>query len=177
MRYTYLWIVLCIVVFPGCSRSPSVSFTAQKKGDQVEFHFGYHNVNGLLGMMVWEKDASSMLWSINLGYYRGDVLEYGVVPLKYKSFNGVDQSAKQNIPSDSLSPQTIPVGKEIMVRIHFQYDYLISACSSQQYYSFRINPDGSVINLGEVSDLSGIQFPVESNQDSKPKDPNSPPNN
>jgi hypothetical protein len=167
-------IVTCILVVSGCGRSPSVSFTAKINGGQIEFRFGYHNVNGLLSMMVWEKESRAKLWDIDLDYYFRPLLKYGEVPLNFTTFNNApERSARQKFPPDSSPPQAIPVGKEMLVQIRYQYDSFISACSSEKFFSFRINPDGTITNFGEVSDLSVIKFPDTPNQVSKPKDSNS----
>ena len=143
----YTILILATLLLTGCG-VPQVSFKPQKKADGIQFHIGLKNANGLLRLKLWEKDTRKTLWDINLNYYPGPILKYGDVPSNFTTFNGAGNSAKQNYPADA-APAPIPVGKDICVCIDYQYDASMAACTSSKCYAFRLEPDGTIVDLGE----------------------------
>lgn len=175
MKSIYCILSVCTILIFGC-KSSKLSFTPEMKNNQCEFHFGYNNVNGLLSLMIWEKDTRSLLWEIDLNYYQGSILKYGEIPSGYSTFNNApERSAMQKFPADLLPPRTIPTEKDIWVCIDYQYDSFLSACSSSKYFSFRLNTDGTLTNIGEQAPPALDQLPVAPNQNSKPNNSSSPP--
>ncbi len=121
-------IVLFILLLAGCG-SPQVSFAPKIEPEGIAFHIALQNANGFLRMMLWEKDTRKTLWDINLNYYSGPVLKYGEVPARFTTYNGGRNSAKQNYPK-IVVPRPIPVGKDILVYLDYQYDGFFEASAS-----------------------------------------------
>lgn len=160
MKYIYLHLFIYLLAISGCNRwSPSVTLTVQKNGDQVEFHFGYRNVTGLDRMLIWEKDTKKVLTEIYIPYYYGSILKYGEIPHNYSTSSGSMNSSRQTFPPNNIPPSAIPVGKEIIVRLGYIADDPFPSTSSKRF-SFRINEDGTITNLGEIPTSTIIEEPV-----------------
>jgi len=126
-----------------------ITFEAKKNKQKIEFHFQRNSANGLSHLIVWEKGARNILWDVNLNYFPGGIINYGEVPNEFTTFNGVRNIASQNYPdNETIAP--LERDSEIYVYISCVHDTFFVPSSSVKVFSFRINSDGTIHNIGEV---------------------------
>ena len=153
MRLNLLIIKILLVLLVGCEKR-EIDFSAHKTKDGVEFHFDYSRINGLLSMQVVEKNSKTLLWDINLNYFRGNVLKHGEVPSEFETFNGVHNSAKQIYPQNNQFAKSIPPDQDIYVYLEYQFDEFLSPCISDTLYVFRVEANGKINNIGIIPHFS-----------------------
>lgn len=126
------------------TRGPEVGLTAVKNGSEVVFQITSKRTNGLLYILVFEKESQKLLWYANLSYYPGPDVTYGRLPATFKDANGNVQRAWQRFPKGGVHPPALPVGVIIGVQVTYQYDSLVSACSGSKYLAVQLENDGSI---------------------------------
>lgn len=160
-KHILILMLLAIVVLVSyllLRKSEVVLNVSQRQDGGIDFLFDYKKVNGLYGMRVWEKDSRTLLWGIEVHYFKGDKIKYGEVPSEFLGPGGVPNSTRQVYPLDNQIPKAIPLDKEIYVSIDYQYDHLISACIGRDFYVFKIKPKLSVEKI-DVAEMYADQLP------------------
>ena len=125
-------------------RDPHVRLDATRQGADVVFHIRTRNVNGLLHVVVFDRESRQTLWSVNLNYFPGPDLVYGRVPAPFTTFNGNAGTARQEFPRAGVAPRPLLPGKELLVDVHYQYDQGLSACAGSRMFSVTPEENGAV---------------------------------
>lgn len=126
----------------GCFNH-KISTKPVKTKTGIDFNISSKNINGLLGIVIWEEVTRKTLWEVKLNYYNGQTITYGLVP----KFNKLGNSAKQTWPLNNKHPENIPKNKNIYVCIAYQYDEKSSPSSKRECFSFKINNQKNIIDI------------------------------
>lgn len=100
------------------------------------FDLDYHKVNSLLLFEVWSSPEGELLWKCDAGRTRPEEIVYGTVPV------GARQAFPENGTPDSLSP-----GREVVVRVVYQYDVGITAASGRSGFKCAVPESGGTVEL------------------------------
>lgn len=110
-----------LATLSGCSQFPRVDVQPRVENQRIVFDVPYSGINGILGFRV-EDESGNPLWVIDTAYEKGRKIVYGELP------TGGNMEAKQEFPLDNQPPAEIR-GKTVTVKVTYQYDRNISACS------------------------------------------------
>jgi hypothetical protein len=138
---------------------PHCSTTARQRGSDTEFDIATRGINGLLGLRIWRADTRETLWDVNLNYYPGPKLAYGEVPADFETFNGAQNSARQNFPPDDQKPMTLPINSQLFVEVDCQYDHFISAACRCFYFLISTDEHGNLSEVQPVNCLTPSEYP------------------
>ena len=111
-----------LVAVTGCGQHPKLDVSASVEDEQVAFDVPRTDVNGLLSFRV-EDLKGTVLWQVDMSYEQAKRIIYGVLP------TGGNITAKQVVPSDGSAPPNIR-GREVQVRIEYQYDEFAAASAA-----------------------------------------------
>lgn len=132
--FAFLYLILGLI---GCTK-PSLDFEVNEvSGDLIFEVTSSGGVNGLLGCVVWEESANTVLWDARLNNYLNHSFKYGD---QTKGF-------RQVTPENGAAPE-LPKDVKIYVLIEFQYDSIDSASGGSSLYAFICRSDGTIENLG-----------------------------
>ena len=132
--------ILCVPLFlflGGCGQNPRIDVTPGVENGRVVFRIVARGMNGLLGFTVME--GTDTLWKVDTSYEKGTKIVYGVLP------TGGNMAARQVFPSPGVVPTAID-GKQVTVRVDYQYDGGFTACLGYFAKSVQIpnaEPDGA----------------------------------
>ena len=142
MNFFRVYLLFFFTMNFGCDASNELRFFPNKSSDGVIFQLGYNNVNGLLGMVVWVEETRKPLWVLDLNYFDGSSIKYGVVPLDQK------KAVKQVYPHEG-GARPLPIGRTIMIKFEYQYDSLFGPSATSACYGFKLNADGEIVDFSE----------------------------
>ncbi len=109
-------VMVAVCCFCGCGQNPKVDVSVSVEDGQLVFHVPRSDTNGLLEFRV-EDDARNVLWSIRLGYEKGENITYGQLPARPIA----NMAPEQLVPLDDAPPPEI-WGRRISVIARYQYD-------------------------------------------------------
>jgi len=142
-------VISCLALTLGGCTSPKVSVECSRgETGELEIHLVKNDrVNGFLSLRVWQKDAPSHLWDVNLGYFPTNQLVYGEIPLRTPR-----HFMRQIVPPPPQTPDLPEVGRPFYIAVSFQYDstWPPSACAADALFKFRLKPDGDIETLGTI---------------------------
>jgi len=143
--------LLLAALFSGCSATPRVNLITQQHGVYVDFNIQTEGINGLLGIKISQADTKDLLWDVDLAYFKGGRLTYGVVPTNFEIINGSSSSAKQLFPASGTKPRAFLPGKDFDLALSVQYDTVTTASMRTFYFSF------STDSLGRISAIRPVE--------------------
>ena len=114
--------ILCVPLFlflSGCGQNPRIDVTPGVENGRVFFHIVASGMNGLLGFTVM--DGTNRLWEVDTSYEKGTKIVYGILP------TGGNMAARQIFPPPGVVPTAID-GKQVTVRVDYQYDSKFTPC-------------------------------------------------
>lgn len=126
----------------------------------THFEISSKGCNNLSHLTVWERGAITPLWDINLRYFTGSEIKYGELPTKPAN----QYFIPQRYPLDG-SPAPIPVGKDILVKIDYQYDEMLAPSTGHRIFGFKLEADGSISDVdsqGAYRSMPNIPEPNKS---------------
>jgi len=159
MRASLPILILSLLGLVGCMVHPKTTLSVQQTTTNLHFDISTAHVNGLLGLRVWQADTKDLLWDVDLHYYRGPRITYGVLPSDFKTFAGLTGSAKQKFPADSERPRSFAPSTQYRAAVLCQYDSMMSASVREFYFAFATDADGRVLSVSPVESIPPEDFP------------------
>ncbi|MDY0363067.1 MAG: hypothetical protein RBR08_16585 [Desulforegulaceae bacterium] len=129
--------------------TPKLDVKVDIKEESLIFMFKYKNINGMLNFLTSENDRESPFWRLKMNYFREQKLLYGVIPTSHKTFSGSTNQVQQIFPENNEKPTSYIENKKINVRIDYQYDTFLTACTGWKTFSFMI-VDNQIKNFKET---------------------------
>jgi hypothetical protein len=169
-----LQLVVLSILVAGCSRDPTVTLSVSEEKGRTVFHLPTRHANGLLGVQVWQPDTGTLLWEMNLAYFRGARLIYGEIPRDFVTFNGGKNSAQQMFPRDDQPPLPFPPDARLLVAIELQYDAFMAASVRTRYFELKTDREGRILSVVARESIKPDAFPghpEEPNQSLQPTAP------
>ena len=77
--------LILVAVLMGCAMKRIIVLEAKQHGTEISFDIRANRINGLLDMRIWQMDTKEVIWQINLNSYNGARLNYGEVPVGFKT--------------------------------------------------------------------------------------------
>ena len=136
--------LILVSVFMGCAGKPNIVLEAKQHGENIDFDIRTKGINGLLDLQIWQTDTKEVIWQLNLNSFNGTTIEYGKVPVGFKSFNGGTYDAEQMVPLTGKRPGPLPAGKSFIIALGAQYDTLTSAAMRPFYFLFSTDANGKI---------------------------------
>lgn len=118
------------VILENMRKTGIGSITPVDFDGEVIFKINQGRTQGLLSLVIINETTKEIVWSINMGYFFGDEIQYGKIPQFFKTYNGVTNSAKQSFPIDSNKPKPLEKGIKYKIYVDWGYDTLFSAGST-----------------------------------------------
>lgn len=131
--------IIAISLLTACAHHPRVEVSIAEAKKTPTFEFATKDVNGMLGLQIWNPTTLDLLWQVKLHYFNGNQIVYGDVPTGFITFNGRKGNASQTHPRDDRKPESLPPNESLHMLIDLQYDAFLSACSTTR--SFEIHTD------------------------------------
>jgi len=114
-------IVLGLAFIDNTISKPKVTLNIKKSDNNIIFSLASKRVDGFLNLKVISKAENKQLWDVNLNYFPGGNIQYGVAPNDFVIFNGQKQTAHQVFPPN-LKPDSLQNSSEIDVILTYQYN-------------------------------------------------------
>lgn len=159
MRASLLVLVLVSLEVVGCTVHPNVTLSVQQTTTNLHFDVSTTHANGLVGLRVWQADTKDLLWDVDLAYYRGPRIAYGVVPSGFKTFSGLTSNARQKFPAGRERPPPLAASTQYRVAVLCQFDSMMSASVKEFYFAFATDADGRVLSVSPVESILPKDFP------------------
>ena len=123
---------------------PRITFRAVRAADDVEFEIGLVYARSIQELILTDKATHERLWWVELNYFPGPRIRYGKVPVAFITFNGQVGSASQEFPKGDVPPKALPVAKEILVQVDYDYDDWLDEYGRTCWYLMVLAPDGQI---------------------------------
>lgn len=140
MHRTLVW-PLALLGLAACSE-PTLDVAVRKADGNVAFELSTDDINGLLQLQLWDAQDSELLWSVDLEYYAGAELTYGVVPVDFVTRNGSKRSARQEVPPPGVPPTSLRPGRSYVLGLTCQYDHLTAPSMREFFFRFDLDAEG-----------------------------------
>jgi hypothetical protein len=144
---------MLLFTLTACQKA-EVTLQPRHDPDGIHFEIASKGCNGLSHLTVWERGANTPLWVANLRYFNGPDIKYGEPPAN----SGNPYFIPQLYPVKG-HPEPIPVARDILVNIEYQYDENFTASVGHRIFGFRLEADGSVsevdprVSYGEIPNI------------------------
>ena len=159
MRALLPIVILSLLSLAGCTVHPKATLSVQQTATNLHFDISTAHVNGLLELRVWQADTKDLLWDVDLHYYPGPRITYGIVPRDFKTFSGSTSSAKQKFPALRETPRSFIPGTQYRAAVLCQYDSMMSACVREFYFAFATDADGRILSVSPLESILPEDFP------------------
>ncbi len=144
----------------GCDPTPKVSATVVKHQDTVAFHIDQKGGSGLVGLKIWDADLREMLWVLDLDYFKGDSVSYGVIPQSLRTHNGTPAKATQIFPPNGVTPKSLPKQNRLFLELICQYDSEAAASVKSFWFTFSVDEAGMVSPSVSVESPTAMDRPI-----------------
>jgi hypothetical protein len=134
------------IVIVGCGPHQVRVDCLHTEGGKIEIRLQkVDNVNGFTGLEVWQKNAPTYLWIVNLNYFPTNSLVYGELPPRTPYYY-----MTQIYPNPPQSPVAPAVGQVFYVRVEYEYNSFVPPdfYGTVAIFKFQLTKDGEIVSLG-----------------------------
>lgn len=128
-------------------KTPKIQVVPIKSDGGIVFSIkSEKKITGLGKVVVWLADSRETLWAINLNYFKGNKIEYGVLP---KDSGSAGKGQVEQIFPVGETAKSVPQGELIYVYVRYNYDSFLGPAGAAYCFGFYSKSDGNIIYLGE----------------------------
>jgi hypothetical protein len=143
-------------------KDPGVELRASLEDGRLIFDLRPRDANGLLDVLVFDKETGRPFWWLNLNYHPGGRVTYGSTPSGFTTLNGTTPRARREFPVEE-APKELPREREIVVQVGYQYDRWIGASAGSVQYLLTISA------AGEIASRKASEWSVVSSSELRPR--------